>query len=371
MLWSATVAWAVPPLRATAFGKVEIEQAKVSGSLWLERDVMEAKQPIDADGDMQYSPGELLAARSMVTDYINTHFFIMWEGKIHPIVARDMVTEKRPGLKYNYLKIAWVSQDSPNSAPISIMSRLLSDVWRDARTMLFVSSGRHREVWILSPADYFESSLLGKPAELGSGRTPHKPMPRRFACVDLCLGVEIKDGVSKCPRCGQFIAEAKGAEVPGAGFFGLHGGPLMTVGTKKRFLEAALASREELRFYLTDDALTKLPMDKAGGSVEVWTDELMESTLVKFPLTPGTAGAYLSAKIPPKLDLPLRARCSVDLGDGATYMIDFPAGSRRGDGLARRGQATLGVRARSWCSLRYSRRPHWPDCPCSPQFLRH
>ena len=109
------IAWAVA---AAGYGirKVEIEQAKVSGSLWLERDVMEAKQPIDADGDMQYSPGELLAARSMVTRLYQYALFHHVGGKIHPIVARDMVTEKRPGLKYNYLKIAWVSQDSPNSA---------------------------------------------------------------------------------------------------------------------------------------------------------------------------------------------------------------------------------------------------------------
>ena len=70
----------------------------------------------------------------------------------------------------------------------------------------------------------------------------------------------------------------------------------MTVGTKSDSWRPQLASREELRFYLTDDALTKLPMDKAGGSVEVWTDELMESTLVKFPLTPGTAGATCPPK---------------------------------------------------------------------------
>ncbi len=313
-----------PPLRATAFSTVVIEPSKVSGVLWLERDVIEAKQPIDRDGDMQYTPGELIAARGPMTDYVNGSFLLLWGGKIHPIVARDVTTEKRPGLKYDYLKITWVSRDSPNGAAISIVSRLLREVWHEARTMISVTFGRQKEVWVLSPTDYFESSLMGMGDENRTGLGPSKTAQRRFACGNMCLGVELKDRTMKCPKCGHFLAEARGAPIPGAGYFGRHNGPLMSLGMGGRKLEAVLASRQELRVYLTNEILEKFPADKMSGSVEMYTDEMMETTLVKddFKIAPG--GSCLTAKVPANLNLPIRVRCNLNIGDGAgSYLVDF------------------------------------------------
>ena len=314
---------AVPPLRATAFGTVEIEPSKVTGVLWLERDIIEAKEPIDRDGDMLYNAGELLAARGPLTNYVNGQFFLLWDGKVHPIVVRDITTEKRPGLKYDYLKIVWVSQDSPHDSTVAILSRLLSEAWRDARTMLSIKNGHRKQLWVLSPADYFDASLMAKPAPTTARPGASKPPERRFGCLNLCLAVEIKEGASKCPKCGSFIGELRGAGVPGAGYFGLHGGPMMSIGIGGRKLEAVLASKEELRAYLTDELMTRLPLDKAKGFVELWTDEMMDNTLVKVEFQPVSSGAYLTARIPANTIMPLRARCTLDMGDGATYLVDF------------------------------------------------
>lgn len=319
----ASSASAVPPLRATAFGTVDIEPAKVTGVLWLERDIIEAKEPIDRDGDILYNAGELMAARGPITNYLNGQFFLLWDGKVHPIVVRDITTEKRRGLKYDYLKIVWVSQDSPHNATVSILSRLLSEAWRDARTMLGVKNGHRKEIWVLSPTDYFDATLMGKPAPASGRSGPARPPERRFACLNLCLAVEMKEGASKCPKCGSFIAELRGAGVPGAGYFGLHGGSLMTMGPGGKKLEAVLASKEELRVYLTDEAMNKLPLEKAKGSVDLWTDEMMENTLVKVDFQPAPSGAFLAAKVPANMIMPLRVRCTLDLGDGSAYLVDF------------------------------------------------
>jgi hypothetical protein len=323
LLCPSSSARAVPPLRATAFGTVEIEPWKVSGVIWLERDIIEAKEPIDRDGDMLYNAGEMTAARSLITNYLNSQFFLLWDGKIHPIVVRDIKTEKRKGLKYDYLKITWVSQDSPQNAAVVIVSRLLTEAWREARTMLSIKHGHRKQIWVLSPTDYFDDTLMAKPAPAPTRPGPSKTPERRFGCLNLCLAVEMKEGASKCPKCGSFICELRGAGVPGAGYFGLHGGPLMSMGFGGQKLEAALASKEELRVYLTDELMTPLPLDKAKGFVEVWTDEMMENTLVKVPLQTASSGAYLVAKLPANMIMPLRARCNLDLGDGAANLIDF------------------------------------------------
>ncbi|HKQ49219.1 MAG TPA: hypothetical protein VJZ71_14200 [Phycisphaerae bacterium] len=317
----ASSAGAVPPLRATAFGTVEIEPTKVTGVFWLERDIIEAKEPIDRDGDMLYNAGELMAARGPITNYLNGQFYLLWDGKIHPIVVRDITTEKRRGLKYDYLKIVWVSRDSPNGATVSIVSRLLTEAWREARTMLNLRFGNRREIWVLSPGDYFDASLMGQPPPARAHSS--RPRERRFACLNLCLAVELREGATKCPKCGSFIAELRGAGVPGANLVGLHGGPLMSMGPGGKKLEALLASKEELRVYLTDDDLNKISLVKAKGSVDLWTDEMMENTLVKVDLVPAPSGDYLAARIPGNMIMPLQARCTLNLGDGPAYLVDF------------------------------------------------
>jgi hypothetical protein len=99
-----------------------------------------------------------------------------------------------------------------------------------------------------------------------------------------------------------------------------HGGPL-TIGIDGRRVEAVMVSKDELRLYLTT-TLCRVS-DKAKGSVELWTDEMMENTLVKVDLVPAPSGTYLAAKIPANMILPLRARCTLDLGESAAYLVDF------------------------------------------------
>lgn len=313
----------LPPLRATSFGQVVIEPSRVSGVLWLDRDFIEAKEPIDRDGDMQYNEGELLAARGPLTFYINEHFFVMWDGKIHPIAATSVKTEKRLGLKNDFLKVSWVSEHKPNGSPVSILSHLLRDGWREARTMLYVTYRDRREIWVLSPENYFDLSVMGKPDSERTEQGTHRVAPRRYGCVNLCLLVELKSGKSKCPRCGSVVAEVRGSSVPGAGYFGLHGGVLRPAGSEGQRLEALLSSREELRVYVTNEKLEKLAAGNAKGSVDLWTDEMATTTRVKSEFQVAANREYLVAKIPAGMILPIRARCMLDFGDGAVTLVDF------------------------------------------------
>jgi hypothetical protein len=138
----------------------------------------------------------------------------------------------------------------------------------------------------------------------------------RYACPELCLGVESADRSAKCMRCGAALVEVQGATVPGLGRLGPHGGSLSKLPRPGTFLEGLLTSGYELRLYLMDEAMKPRSVEGMGGRVLVWLDLQVEDVPVELILSRMEDGSYLSAMIPGEAVLPLLTQCDIDLGDG-------------------------------------------------------
>jgi hypothetical protein len=138
----------------------------------------------------------------------------------------------------------------------------------------------------------------------------------RYACPELCLGVESKDKSAKCMRCGAVLVEAGGATVPGLGRIGAHGGALSKLNRPGVLLEGLLTSGYELRLYMTDEGMKPRSVEGMGGRVLVWLNPRVEDVPVEIILAPTENGSYLSAMIPAEAVLPVSAQCAIDFGDG-------------------------------------------------------
>ncbi len=138
----------------------------------------------------------------------------------------------------------------------------------------------------------------------------------RYACPELCLGVESKDRSAKCMRCGTALVGVRGATVPGLGRIGPHGGSLSNLHRPGTFLEGLLTSGYELRLYMVDEAMQPRSVEGMGGRVLVWLNPHIEDAPVELILSRMEDGSYLSAMIPGEAVLPLPTQCDIDLGDG-------------------------------------------------------
>lgn len=314
--------------RAVVFVELELKPPEIRGVLWIDRDAVEVKYPIDRDGDTDYTEAELYLTRGPLTDYINQNFHLMWDGAVQPIVLTDMVYDVRPISRNSCVKMMFTVPKFSEGSELVVYSRVLSEFSQRARTMVRIDRGGEQEVWVLSPQHYYDTRLKGEakaalsmpPPVIGRSATKDP----RHACANLCLGVDLTKPPGKCPRCGAKIVRLFGAPVPGAGQIGRLGGASMPFMPGQYRVEALLATPEEFRFYLNTESLEAAPIGRLSGSVQIWTDGMMETTSHKETLKLSKDGAYLWSSVPKGMILPLRARCMFELGEGrGTRMVDF------------------------------------------------
>lgn len=147
---------------------------------------------------------------------------------------------------------------------------------------------------------------------------------RRYACPDLCLGVQSKRKAGTCPRCQAVLIPLNGENVPGYGVIGPHGGQLRPFRDPRPWAEALLASPREFRLYLANADLTTVPVGRLSGTVHLSTDARFQQTVVEMTFRPSGDGRYLTAEVPETVVLPVRARCVLDEHDDrGPAQIDF------------------------------------------------
>lgn len=314
-----------PFSKVTAFVSLEVRAPEIVGTLWIDRDAVEAKFPIDKDGDTQYTEGELFAVRGPLTNYVNQNFHLMWGGRTHPVTLKAAAFEERAASRNNCVKLTFSAPQYPADEPLVIFSTLLSDLSRQGRTLVAISADGRREVCVLGPDVYYDSRRSAGPAAASQpAGAANATQKTRFGCFGMCLGVDSPRDMKKCPRCGGPVAALSGGPMPGKGYLGSHGGTLMPFMPGQFRLEGVLATPEEFRVYLVTEELDAMPVGSMSGTVQIWTDKMEQTTTHKEGLKASTNGAYLWASVPKGMILPLRARCMLDAGDGrGQRMVEF------------------------------------------------
>lgn len=316
-----------PFSKVTAFVALRASPPEITGELWLDRDTVEAKFPIDKDGDTNYTEGELYAVRGPLTDYVNQHLHLLWGGQKHPIALQDMVFDRRPGAKNISVKMVFTVPKFSEGSSLLIFSTMLSDLSRQGRTMVSIDMGGRREVCVLGPDLYYDqrsSASSGDRSATQPAASPAGAAKPRYGCVNLCLAVESARATNRCPRCGSELAPLSGGPMPGKGYIGRLGGTLMPFVPGQYRLEGLLATPEEFRVYLLSDELDATPVGPLAGSVQIWTDKMENTTMHREDLKISNDGAYLWSSVPKGMVLPLRARCMIQMGDGkGQRMVDF------------------------------------------------
>ncbi len=303
-----------PVARVTAFVKLDVKPPAIKGSLWLDRNTVEGRTPIDKNGDTDYTDGELYLARGPLMAYVNRQFLVMWDGKIHPMVLEDLVYDKRRDAENPFVKLVFSIPGYAADKEIVIASMLLADMWKSASTMISLTMQERSQVFVLGSKDYFDSRLA----------RPEKGAQARFACAENCLGVELKTRSEKCPRCGGPIVPVAGARVPGAGYYGIHGGSLMPFIPAPLKLEGLLTQTGELRVYATNDALEQLKVEGWSGTARIGAEQAPQNMMEQVELAASPDGSHLRAEIPKGVRPPVRAICTIDAKDGkGRRMVDF------------------------------------------------
>lgn len=311
--------------RATVFVELEVRPPEIRGTMWIDRDAVEVKFPIDRDGDTDYTDAELYLTRGPLTEYVNQSFFLMWSGAVRPIVLNDLTYDVRPISRNKCVKLSFVVPSFAKDADLLIYSRIFAEISQRARTMVRIEREGSTEIWVLGPQEYFDARLKesDRPAPAGSAGRP-APSGPRFGCTKLCLGIDLTKPPAKCPRCGAAMARLFGSPVPGKGQIGRLGGTSMPFMPGQYRAEALLASPEEFRFYLNTESLEAAPIGRISGTVQVWTEDMLQTTSHKETLKVSKDGTYLWASLPKGMIMPIRARCMLELGDGrGTRMVDF------------------------------------------------
>lgn len=320
-------ATAVTPFaKGTAFVTLDIKGDAVSGTIWLDRDAVEVKYPIDKNGDVDYTDAELLLIRGPLTDYINNNLHIMWNGEIHPISPSEFAYAALPVERNNGVKVFFSVGGYKAGTPILVFSRLLNDFWRQSQTVLALSIDGRKEIWSLGTGHYCDSRLSpGSRMPAASQPADHGGFvaASRFGCAAMCMGVDSTTPLGKCPRCGGPIAPLLGAPIPAKGYLGPMGGVLMSYISGAYKLEAVLVSKSELRFYLCSEALSLQPATPLSGKGQLWP---AGSKSVEPPeeLKLAKDGSYLSMHVPDNLGLPFQARCTLNSTEfPGTRMVEF------------------------------------------------
>lgn len=312
-----------PFARATAFINLDINKNTMSGVLWLDRDAVEVKNPIDKNGDVDYTDAELMLVRGPMTDYINNNLQIMWDGEVHPISPSDFAYAAHP-VERNYgVRIRFNVNGYKAGKPVVIYSRLLNDLWRQAQTVVAVTLDGSTEVWSLGPGHYYDSRLSPAGAKATTSQPATVAAASRYGCEAMCLGVDSTLPMEKCPRCGGKVVSLFGAPIPGKGYVGPMGGVLMNFVPGAYKLEAVLVSKNELRIYPCTDALVVQPATTLSGKAQLFS---AGTKAVNPPeeLKRSDDGKYLYAPVPDTVSVPLQVRCTLNSAEfPGNRMVEF------------------------------------------------
>lgn len=317
--------------QATAFLELDVRPPRIEGVLWLDRGTMESRFPIDRDGDMQYTDGEVYSVRAPVNGYVARHLRIMWDGTIAPLQLKNLSTERRRRSLNDCLKYTFSVSGYDAGEPLIVSSDLLRDIWGGAPTLLAVQRDGRSVVCVLDSRNYYDSRVVDRRVRsassrpVASGAGPRAAsQPADYACSKLCLGVALTDAKATCPRCGAPAALRFGGPVPGVGVIGPHGGELLPFVPREYRVEGLLTVHRELRVYLTNERLERLPIGKLSGTVQFWSPLAPKMITEKDTLKLAADGSYLYAVVPDAVVLPMKARCLLDLHDGlGNRMAEF------------------------------------------------
>ena len=312
-----------PFARATAFITLDINKNAMSGVLWLDRDAVELKNPIDKNGDVDYTDAELMLVRGPMTDYINNNLQIMWDGEVHPISPSEFAYAAHPVERNNGVQIRFNVNGYKAGKPVVIYSRLLNDLWRQAQTVVAVTLDGRTEVWSLGPGHYYDSRLSPAGAQATTSQPATDLAASRYGCQAMCLGVDSTTPMDKCPRCGGKPAPLFGAPIPGKGYIGPMGGVLMTFVPGAYKLEALLVSKTELRFYPCTEALVVQPATPLSGKVQL-SPAGSPSVSPAEEMKRSKDGSYLFVPVPDTISVPFQVRCMLNSAEfPGNRMVEF------------------------------------------------
>ena len=324
LLCNAAVA-VTPFAKATAFVTLEVKGSTLSGSLWMDRDAVEVKFPIDKNGDVNYTDGELMLVRGPLTDYINANLQIMWDGQVHPISASEFDYAAHPVERNSGVKFFFSVSGYKAGTPIVIYSRLLADLWRQAQTVVAITMEGQKEVWSLGSGHYYDSRLSpshGKSASSQPAVSAGAIKPR-YGCAAMCLGVDFDAPIEKCPRCAGPAASLFGAAIPGKNYIGPMGGVVTNFVPGAYKLEAVLVTRGELRFYLCTEGLVVQPAAALSGKVQLWPAG-SQSVTPAVELKRASDGSYMTVGVPDTISVPFQARCTLNSAEfPGNRMVEF------------------------------------------------
>ena len=161
-----------PTERFTSYADIHIKSPLVQGTLWIDAAGLEAIQQLDRDGDFEYSPEELNAARFYLGGYLQRNFLIMWDQEIRPIKMTTIEAARRPGSDRAYFRVEFRLTDLPPKQPVSIASRVLSELSSEARTYTKIEYDGGAEVCVLGPTRYFSTDRTARPIPADSTFRP-------------------------------------------------------------------------------------------------------------------------------------------------------------------------------------------------------
>lgn len=146
-----------PTERFTSFAEICIKSPLVEGTLWIDAAGLETIQQLDSDGDFEYSPDELNAARFFLSGYLQRNFLIMWDQVIRPIRLNNLEVARRPDSNRPYFRVEFRLTDLPPKQNVLLVSRLLSELSLEARTYAKIDRDGAQELCVLGLTRFYSS----------------------------------------------------------------------------------------------------------------------------------------------------------------------------------------------------------------------
>jgi len=156
-LWTPAARAEFPTEKFTSYAEIEIKSPVINGRLWIDTGSMESIQQIDRDGDFEYSTDEMNSARYLLSMYLQRNFLVMWRQRIQPIKVGLVEVAERSKSTRRYFRVDFHVTDLPPNQPVSIASRLLSDLTPEAKTFTRIRRDGRDELFVLGTGSYFST----------------------------------------------------------------------------------------------------------------------------------------------------------------------------------------------------------------------